>query len=548
MTFRRARSGLALLVLGIVAGATVVPNHAGATTARPTVTAVAPSAGPASGGTRVVVRGSGFTHVTAVRFGTTDVIGKQFSVESPHRLVVIAPAHRAEAVHVRVVAPAGTSPTGPADRFEFVPTPAVSAVAPSGGLPAGSTRVTVTGTNLGGATSVTFGATPGTAVTVLTSHRLRVTSPAHAAGAVHVRVTTPHGTSRATPADRFVYGTAPEPVTDLAVADTSATSATLRWTPSPSASVTGVVLRRAAGSIPPDSPEAGVPVAVVPAGTNQYLDSGLAPDTSYAYAAFAMTAAGPMYSSPTTVDVTTPPASQLPDFTTNPAPSTPFCAGGPYAYLQSVHSSELVLGTPIPAGGGSAAVQARFTLWDLGPSGAETPDYLLGPGDPEGLASPVSASGGYALVRMDGSSLVDGHLYGLQVDASDGAGFTVSSGPCHVWYDAGHPAAPTITPSKTTVHVGEHMRFDFATADATPADGGRASGIDHLTYSFSSAGELGGDSGQHLPVTVDAAGQATASLPYVPTVWGTHYLYVEAHDAAGNVSGVSYYSFYVQDA
>src|SRR6185437_132296 len=62
---------------------------------------------------------------------------------------------------------------------------------------------------LTGATAVDFGSTPGTTVTVKTSHELTAVSPPGAAGAVDVTVTTPISTSALTPADRYTYTNGP---------------------------------------------------------------------------------------------------------------------------------------------------------------------------------------------------------------------------------------------------------------------------------------------------------------------------------------------------
>ncbi|WP_327389218.1 IPT/TIG domain-containing protein [Streptomyces microflavus] len=85
-----------------------------------------------------------------------------------------------------------------------VAAPAVTGISPSSGTTAGGTSVTITGTDLNGATSIDFGGTPATAISC-TATSCTATSPAHAAGAVHVRVTTPGGTSPATAADQFTY-------------------------------------------------------------------------------------------------------------------------------------------------------------------------------------------------------------------------------------------------------------------------------------------------------------------------------------------------------
>lgn len=83
--------------------------------------------------------------------------------------------------------------------------PTVTSVSPSSGSTAGGTAVTITGTNFNGATSVKFGTTAASAFTVNSATQISATSPAHAAAAADVTVTTPSGTSTAGPGDVFTY-------------------------------------------------------------------------------------------------------------------------------------------------------------------------------------------------------------------------------------------------------------------------------------------------------------------------------------------------------
>jgi hypothetical protein len=66
--------------------------------------------------------------------------------------------------------------------------PYITLIAPITGAAAGGTAVTITGVGFTGATAVNFGATPGTAFSVVSDTSITVTSPAHAAGAVDVTV------------------------------------------------------------------------------------------------------------------------------------------------------------------------------------------------------------------------------------------------------------------------------------------------------------------------------------------------------------------------
>lgn len=84
--------------------------------------------------------------------------------------------------------------------------PIVSNVSPGTGLAAGGTAVTITGAGFTGATGVTVGGTAATAVVVVNTNTITCTTPAHAAGTVDVRVTTPKGSSAiGGAADNFIY-------------------------------------------------------------------------------------------------------------------------------------------------------------------------------------------------------------------------------------------------------------------------------------------------------------------------------------------------------
>ncbi len=81
--------------------------------------------------------------------------------------------------------------------------PTVTGVSPDSGPPAGGTSVTVTGTDLAGATAVDFGMTSAT-ITADSATSVTATSPG-GTGTVDITVTTPEGTSAISPADQFAY-------------------------------------------------------------------------------------------------------------------------------------------------------------------------------------------------------------------------------------------------------------------------------------------------------------------------------------------------------
>jgi hypothetical protein len=79
-----------------------------------------------------------------------------------------------------------------------------SSVAPSAGLLAGGTRVTITGSAFDAGTTVTFGGVPATGLSVTSAAKITVTAPAHVLGTVDVVVTTSLGSTTLPASFRYV--------------------------------------------------------------------------------------------------------------------------------------------------------------------------------------------------------------------------------------------------------------------------------------------------------------------------------------------------------
>ena len=127
--------------------------------------------------------------------------------------------------------PGGTSANTAADNYTLrdpAGAPTVTALNPTSGTTLGGTPVTITGTNLTGATAVTFGGTAATSVVVVGPPRSPASARAMRPARVDVLVTTPGGTSANTAADNYLYVTPPAP-TVTALNPTSGT--TLGGTP-----------------------------------------------------------------------------------------------------------------------------------------------------------------------------------------------------------------------------------------------------------------------------------------------------------------------------
>ena len=166
----------------------------------PVVSSISPDSGRAAGGTHVAVLGSGFTGASAVMFGATPATS--FTVTSDRKITAVSPARPPANVDVRVTTPGGTSPQTAADVFAL-PQPAVTSINPTSGPAAGGTSVTLVGSAFTGASQVVFGSTPATSYVVNSDTKITAVSPARPPVNVHVRVTTPGGTSAPTAADIF---------------------------------------------------------------------------------------------------------------------------------------------------------------------------------------------------------------------------------------------------------------------------------------------------------------------------------------------------------
>ena len=153
----------------------------------PAITSCLPSSGPA--GTLVTITGSNLTGATAVTFN--GLAAASFSVVSATQITATVPAG-ATSGPIRVTTPGGTAtsatsftvnPAGPA-------APQLGAFLPTSG-PAG-TLVTITGSNLTGATAVTFNGLAAASFSVVSATQITATVPAGATSGP-IGVATPGG-------------------------------------------------------------------------------------------------------------------------------------------------------------------------------------------------------------------------------------------------------------------------------------------------------------------------------------------------------------------
>ena len=206
----------------------------------PSVSNVVPGTGPIAGGNTVVLTGTGFmsSYGPGANYSATDVIIDTTDVgttpcggsptspcfditNSTHITVQDMPAHAAGTVDITVSTPGGTSTTAPGDQYTYAVLPTVTGVSPGAGSPVGGNAVIIAGSGFTGATDVFVGTNdistspcPGSPTspcfTVDSATQITVQDfPAHAATKVDVTVQTLAGTSATSPADQYIYASAP---------------------------------------------------------------------------------------------------------------------------------------------------------------------------------------------------------------------------------------------------------------------------------------------------------------------------------------------------
>jgi hypothetical protein len=152
----------------------------------PTITSFAPTSGAV--GTSVVITGTNFTGATVVSFN--NVNATTFTVNSATQITATVPA-TATTGPIRVTAPGGT---GSSLTSFTVAAPTITSFTPTSG-PIG-TSVKITGTNLTGATAVTFNNVSATFV-VNSATQITATVPTGATTG-KIKVTTPGGSATST--------------------------------------------------------------------------------------------------------------------------------------------------------------------------------------------------------------------------------------------------------------------------------------------------------------------------------------------------------------
>ena len=172
----------------------------------PTVANVVAKGGPTNGGTAITVYGTGLVP------GATVSVGGQPAnhvtvYAGDAALSAITPGQAPGTYDIIVTTPVGSSNATSADQFTYEASPSLTAITPAGGPLAGGTSVSISGANFYADSTVTFGSTPASSVTVNSSTSITAVSPATtSAGTVDVTVKDFGGATVQAPSDNYSYG------------------------------------------------------------------------------------------------------------------------------------------------------------------------------------------------------------------------------------------------------------------------------------------------------------------------------------------------------
>jgi len=465
----------------------------------PTVSGVNPSRGPLSGGITVTVQGSNLAGLITptVTFGGQpatvidyDPQGGSVRVTSP--ATNTAATNTAATTDVRVTTEGGTSAVTASDHYTTVLTPTVSGLTPTHGPLSGGTTVTITGTNLDGATGVSFGGQAGTIVQRDSQNGLFLivsSPPTGTAGTVDVQVTSAGGTSAVTAADQYTYDPSPTATPADTATPTTTDTPTAMATPTNTASPTATTTSTPAST--PTSLPSGAPTLTP---TDTPTQTATATQTNTPAATSTHTATATATHTPTPAATATQTATPLPTAT----PCAPFgsvVVGGWTFSSTSCPSNGRVTDVAITP---PATLQAEL-------SGAlpRLPSLALGPDGRPTL--PIGVP--------DLTLTVAGYTLAASINQVDGNGLTVQTAALTLpaAFGGGGLTANTLV-------FGPDGRLNgaapFAFQIATFGVGGFTVAASNLT--FSQSGLTAGSLSLRLPPALAPSGTALPSASNVP--------------------------------
>lgn len=156
-----------------------------------TITQINPTSGPTTGGTSVMITGSGFAASITAKFD--GISATQVSRIDSRTLIAVTPPHIEATVDVQVANSPSETATLP-QAFTYVstppanPAPTITSINPNSGPTSGGTAVTITGTHFLANPRVRLGGLLAYNIIRVSDTTITATTPAHAAGAVDVMV------------------------------------------------------------------------------------------------------------------------------------------------------------------------------------------------------------------------------------------------------------------------------------------------------------------------------------------------------------------------
>lgn len=207
------------LIITNEAGSLIISGGFIYTALAPTLSTVSPSTGSISGGTTLVLMGTGFVPGTSVSIGGNP--GSNVTVLDATTLHVVTAAHAPGLVDITINN--GIGSVSLTDSFTFLTNaPTLGSASPSGGSVAGGISITLSGTNLAGITSVTIGGEAAT-ITALSPTSITVTVPAYVVGPLAADIVVSDGASNAALVGGFTYQATAPSITSVSPAQVSYT-------------------------------------------------------------------------------------------------------------------------------------------------------------------------------------------------------------------------------------------------------------------------------------------------------------------------------------
>ena len=183
-------------------------NTVGTSSLPPTIASFTPATG--GSGTTVTITGTNLTGATSVKFGVTPATS--FTVGNATSITAVVGTGTTG--KISVTTPGGTVTSSGTFTFipaPFIPAPTIISFTPTTG--GSGALVTIKGTNLTGATSVSFGGTSATSITEVTATSITAVVGTGTTGTISV--TTPGGTATSTSSFTFISAIAAPTITSF---------------------------------------------------------------------------------------------------------------------------------------------------------------------------------------------------------------------------------------------------------------------------------------------------------------------------------------------